>query len=820
MRTLLTYILFCGLVLGLSTTAEAQTLREYEKSANKLLAQGDSVGALGIYRQAFDGVDQLLDGNSRIKMAELAEGLKYYTITKQQYAIVAASDQADKFENIRLKLAEAQRRTGAYEAAKSNYEQVLLVTTDTACIGTCKRGIAEAEWALTRVTKMDSVEVIQLPQTINTNNSEFAANVFKDNFYFSRLGLADYKNREKGTTTSVYRVNDIDIDTVALRIGLDTTTHVAHFSANEAGDKVVYTVCETINTADYRCDLYIADTKTSATNEITFGPGTKLEGPINLAGYTQTNPSLGKDVVTGDDLLFFASNRPNGEGKMDLWMSRAGSDGKFSTPTNLGFANTKEDDVTPFFHTPTQSLFFSSKGHETLGGFDINRVNFNAGNWGEVVGLHAPINSTFDDTYYALVDNPSRTFFSSNRPGATCEAKEIQECCGFDLYKVDIAIKLEVLTFDGMDSTALSETTVVLYDLDSGEEIMRFTDASNLANFPVGIGHNYRLVASRPGYGNDTLDFDTKDIYQPTLIQKSMYLPPMLELELYTFNSISGAPLTGVSIEFTELGGRDTTFRVDKNSNMYKFPVMFGKSYRAHGTRTGFNSDTEIIATGKYTGTGKVIRDSLYLAPFAPLPLVLYFDNDHPNPNTTSMNTSLAYSETVGPYLARKSQFLKFGTVGRENMTSSDMEAFFSEVNSNHQKLLEFSGILVKYLKEGNEIDIIIEGYASPLAQSDYNVALTSRRTRSIINHFTQWEAGALLPFLETGQLRIKQEPLGENQSPLGINDNPANRKYSEFGIKASKQRKVRIIDIQRREDLPLSQVPRNNPIETQTIAR
>ena len=820
MRTLLTYIFCCVFILGLTSLVEAQTLREYEKSANKMLVAGDSVGALGIYRQAFDGVDQLLDGNSRIKMAELAEGLKYYTIAKQQYAMVAESDDADKFENVRLKLAETQRRTGAYEAAKSNYERVLAVTKDTACIGACNRGLAEADWALSRVTQMDSVEVQQLSEVINTNNSEFAASIYNDNFYFSRLGLADYKNRKKGTTTSVYRVENFNIDTVALRVGLDSSTHIAHFASNSSGEKVVYTVCETIGITDYRCDLYSANVTSSESDQLTFSRGTKLDGPINLAGYTQTNPSLGKDELTGDELLFFASDRPNGEGKMDIWMSRAGADGKFTTPVNLGFANTADDDVTPYFHTPTQSLFFSFKGHETLGGFDINRIRYDSGNWGEVVGLKAPINSTFDDTYYALVDGPSRTFFSSNRPGATCEAKEIQECCGFDLYKVDIAIALEVFAFDGMDSTMLAETTIVLYDMETGEELMRFTDASNLAKFPAEIGRNYRLVASRPGYGNDTLDFDTKDIFQPTLITKNMYLPPMLEMELYTFNAISGAPLTGVRVEFTELGSRDTTIRLDKASNLYTFPVMYGKSYRAYGTRTGFNADMEIIATGTYTGTGKVIRDSLYLAPFSPLPLVLYFDNDHPNPNTKDMNTSLAYSETVGPYLSRKPKFLKFGTIGRDNMTASDMESFFNEVRTNHEKLLDFSGTLVKYLKEGNEIDIIIEGYASPLAQSDYNVALTSRRTRSIINHFTQWEAGALLPFLETGQLRIKQEPLGENQAPTGINDNPENRKYSEFGIKASRQRKVRIIDIQRREDLPLSQIPRNNPIETQTIAR
>ncbi len=816
MRLNLFYTLACCFMALLPQELGAQTLREYQKAANKLVAAGDSVGALGIYRQAFDGVERVLDADARYEMAQLAEGLRYYTIAKEQYAVIATSDVAAEYPRVRFKLAEAQRKTGAYEAAKSNYELVLATAKDSSSVQAARKGLADTEWALSRATRMDSVEVIQLPPVVNTKNSEFGGYVHNDQLYFSRLQLRDYKNKDAGTTTAVYATSVEGEDSLAIKVALHPGTHVAHFALNEAKDRVYFTVCENIDLADYRCDIYAASFGESEQ----IGEASMLASPINLPAYTQTNPTVGMDALSGDDLLIFSSNRPGGEGKMDLWMSRIGRDQRPTTPENIGFANTEEDDVTPFFHTATQSLFFASRGHETLGGFDIQRVRYDNGNWGDVTGLRAPINSPFDDTYYALADSPARTYFASNRPGATCEATEIRECCGFDLFSVDIAIELEVLTFDAFDSTALAQTTVVLYDQQSGVELSRFTDMGNLAAFPVEIGRNYRLVASRPEYGNDTLDFDTKDIFQPTLITKEMYLPPMLQMELYTYNSIDLTPLNGVDVVWTAFGSRDTIRRMDRTSNLYTFSVEYGKTYRARGTKTGYSPDTEIIATSTFKGPGRIIRDTLYLAPFSPLPLVLYFDNDYPDPNTTVPTTSLTYSATVPNYLAREPLFLAQGTQGRGGVSKSEMANFFDEVQANHQDLLNFSTTLVKYLAEGNEIDIIIEGYASPLAKSDYNILLTSRRTRSIINHFIQWEDGALLPYLKTGQLRIKQEPLGEREAPPGIDDNPAHRSESVFGLPASRQRKVRILDIQRREELPLGQVPRINSDESQNTSR
>ena len=72
----------------------------------------------------------------------------------------------------------------------------------------------------------------------------------------------------------------------------------------------------------------------------------------------------------------------------------------------------------------------------------------------------------------------------------------------------------------------------------------------------------------------------------------------------------------------------------------------------------------------------------------------------------------------------------------------------------------EFSGLLLPYLEQGNKIEIIVEGYASPLASGDYNKRLTKRRISSVINQLSVWSNGALSDYLARGILIVKEDPI------------------------------------------------------------
>ena len=92
-----------------------------------------------------------------------------------------------------------------------------------------------------------------------------------------------------------------------------------------------------------------------------------LNDSINLPGYNSRHPSVS---VTGDT-LFFASDRPGGYGKSDIWMATR-KEGYWQNPVNLGdTVNTPFDEVSPFLYWEDNTLFFSSNGHFGYGGYDI-----------------------------------------------------------------------------------------------------------------------------------------------------------------------------------------------------------------------------------------------------------------------------------------------------------------------------------------------------------------------------------------------------------------------------------------------------------------
>lgn len=115
--------------------------------------------------------------------------------------------------------------------------------------------------------------------------------------------------------------------------------------------------------------------------------------------------------------LYFSSNMPGGFGGLDLYYSEKDKEGNWQEPINLGKdINTPYDEDAPFYYAPTNTLYFSSKGHNTMGGYDVfatepqsdNRYLFTR-------NIGHPVNSPADDVFFSLINNNPWGFFSSNR---------------------------------------------------------------------------------------------------------------------------------------------------------------------------------------------------------------------------------------------------------------------------------------------------------------------------------------------------------------------------------------------------------------------
>lgn len=112
--------------------------------------------------------------------------------------------------------------------------------------------------------------------------------------------------------------------------------------------------------------------------------------------FNETHASISPDGNT----LYFVSDRNGGYGGKDIYKTTRTKDNEWGPAKNLGPAiNTPRDEETPFV-TMQETLFFSSKGHYNMGGFDIFKARYNLNEWDEPQNLGYPLNSTDDDVFF------------------------------------------------------------------------------------------------------------------------------------------------------------------------------------------------------------------------------------------------------------------------------------------------------------------------------------------------------------------------------------------------------------------------------------
>lgn len=134
---------------------------------------------------------------------------------------------------------------------------------------------------------------------------------------------------------------------------------------------------------------------------------------LNVDGFSTSHPTLNAD----GSVLYFVSDRPGGLGQTDIWYSEKQADSTWGKPVNCGARlNTVAAETFPTFNEEG-ALYFSSKGHAGMGGYDIFRAAGSKSSWETPVNLRPPFNTGADDMGLILKPNGYEGYFSSNRPG-------------------------------------------------------------------------------------------------------------------------------------------------------------------------------------------------------------------------------------------------------------------------------------------------------------------------------------------------------------------------------------------------------------------
>jgi outer membrane protein OmpA-like peptidoglycan-associated protein/tetratricopeptide (TPR) repeat protein len=246
----------------------------------------------------------------------------------------------------------------------------------------------------------------------------------------------------------------------------------------------------------------------------------KLSGTVNKSGYKSIQPFITFDGTK----LYFSSNKPGGFGGFDLYVCNIDEQGLTGEPRNLGATiNTAGDETTPFYHTISNTLFFSSNGHVGIGGLDVYKSSLNVDDsvYATPKNLGSPINSSKDDAYFILDRVQTKGYFASDRedcPGGNC----------YDIYEFQnepilFDISGTVIDYDTFEP--IPSALVTIKDVSGDDEpLFLITDEKGFYSTPLKENKQYFLKAQKKGYQASSASAKTKDLTETTHLVQDFIL--------------------------------------------------------------------------------------------------------------------------------------------------------------------------------------------------------------------------------------------------------------------------------------------------------
>ncbi|HSH65891.1 MAG TPA: hypothetical protein VLB84_08855, partial [Bacteroidia bacterium] len=227
-----------------------------------------------------------------------------------------------------------------------------------------------------------------------------------------------------------------------------------------------------------------------------WGIPTLMEAPIN-SPYWEPHACLTSD----NRALYFVSDRPGGFGGRDIYKCLRLPNGKWGPAQNLGERiNTQYDEDGIFIHPDGKQIYFSSKGHESMGGFDIftSKIDDENGYWSTPVNYGYPVNTPDDDVFLITSVDGKRAYFSSDKEGGFGEK---------DIYMIDFPefIPRDITVLIGKiinKSGANIENNEIYIINTSTNDTIQTLNANSItgkygANLPIGA--SYKIVYTLNG---------------------------------------------------------------------------------------------------------------------------------------------------------------------------------------------------------------------------------------------------------------------------------------------------------------------------------
>ncbi|MFT3846301.1 MAG: OmpA family protein [Lacibacter sp.] len=430
------------------------------------------------------------------KQAECFRLANYWQEAAARYKEVAEKDPANYNKGLYW-YAVCQRSLGNYNDAEESLNKFLAAATANDLL----RPVAEKElqtlkYIKSQLVRPDTVlyNVKKLSLSSGSGKGVYAPLMMKDGQLLVtstqtdtavKEGINPYHNRLFTATLS----NGVFQNEEELKVeGVDAAVNIGTASVNPVNGVIYFTQWK--KEGERSVSAIYAATKTAD----------GLSTPVLLSSVNQTGYNSKQPFCTADGkYLFFASDRPGGAGKFDIWFAAINADGSIAEAKNVKGINTEADEQAPFVHAKSNSLVFSSDGMQGMGGFDLFVSKGIEDGWQTPQNMGHPVNSTRDDIYFTT---DQETAFYKN---ALLSSDRGSECC-LETYAVTKAAKKKFLTgivYDRKDNTLLSNAEVLLKN-SNGKTWKQTTDANGRYTFEVTDENNEQITTTKELYKENT----------------------------------------------------------------------------------------------------------------------------------------------------------------------------------------------------------------------------------------------------------------------------------------------------------------------------
>lgn len=527
------------------------------KDAQNNVLNGDKMYVLGIgrYTDALEFYLKANDFNSNNAVLNYKIG-KCYLRTIDKHKAIIYLEKAHQLKpnvegDVLYLIAQAYHETHDFEKAIQKYREYknALTPKSLADIGReIDKKIKECETGIELQKNPVRVFIDNMGSTVNGQYPEYSPIINADE---SMIIFTSRRN----TTTGGNRTNDdgkfYEDIYISYRSGgdwgapqnpgkpLNADLHDATVGLSPDGQTLY------IYRGDNGGDIYVCVLKGAE-----WGKPERLNKNINTK-YHESSASLAPDARK----LYFVSDRPGGFGGRDIYVSELDKKGNWGTAVLLPSAiNTPLDEEAVFMHPDGKTLYFSSKGHRTMGGYDIFKTVFENGQWSTPENIGYPINTAGDDVFFSISASGRHGYYSSARPGGMGDQdlyvitflgpekpmvnNSDDNLLAWKTQAVSETVIEQVIEIKTASLTLLKgrildeithepvEATIILTDIDKNEELATFTSNSATGRYLVSLpsGKNYGIAVSADGYLFHSENFPIPENAAYQEIEKDIYL--------------------------------------------------------------------------------------------------------------------------------------------------------------------------------------------------------------------------------------------------------------------------------------------------------